>query len=258
VIVLRESSARTSEMPAIGPADDRCHRGAPHADLGDPEAARAAGAASASASTTSAIHAVAETMFAGYTAAMADAFDDLVWKLGARHPGHDYRVFTTGFVDAAHPRTGAVKRFSVIDSADWVNVIALTTGDRVVLLRQFRPGANRVCLEIPGGMIDRGEDPVAAAARELAEETGYTGGSWQLIGKVSPNPAIQSNTLYTVLARGVALTQPPTPDDGEVLAVETASLADCQRRLVDGEIDHALVVVAFAHLALRRCDLGAV
>ena len=59
-----------------------------------------------------------------------------------------------------------------------------------------------------------------------------------------------------MLARGVAPTQPPAPDDGEVLAVETASLADCQRLVLAGEIDHALVVVAFAHLALRRCELA--
>jgi ADP-ribose pyrophosphatase len=199
---------------------------------------------------------VAENNSARYTAHMSEP-PRLAWTLGARLPGHDYRVFKTGFVDGIHPHTGAVKRFSVIDCADWVNVLALTDDRRVVLLRQFRPGINKVCLEIPGGIIDPGEDPCEAAARELAEETGYTGASLEVIGRVAPNPAIQSNTLYTVLMRGVALTQPPTPDDGEVLAVETASLAECQRRVVDGEIDHALVVVAFAHLALLHCDLAA-
>ena len=189
---------------------------------------------------------------------MSDGHDDLIWKLGARLPGHDYRIFTTGFVEAAHPRTGALKRFSLIECVDWVNVIALTDTGRVVLIRQYRPGTNQVCLEIPGGMMEPGEDPCTAAARELAEETGYTGGSLQVLGRVAPNPAIQNNALYTVLARGVALTRPPAPDDGEVLTVETCALADCQRRILTGEIDHALVVVAFAHLALRLCDLGAV
>jgi 8-oxo-dGTP pyrophosphatase MutT (NUDIX family) len=180
---------------------------------------------------------------------MAD--DELVWKLGARSPGHDYRIFSTGFVEAIHPRTGVAKRFSLIHCADWVNVLALTEDDRFVLLRQFRIGTARVGLEIPGGLIDPGEDPIAAGARELAEETGYTGGTYELIGTVAPNPALQGNTLYTVLARGVRLTQAPDPDDGEVLAVETATRDACRRYLRDGAIEHALVQVAFGHLAFR-------
>ena len=184
---------------------------------------------------------------------MAD--DDLIWKLGARLPGHDYKVFTTGFIEAHHPRTGATRRFSQIVCPDWVNVLALTGDDRVVLIRQYRFGTNQVYLEIPGGMIERGEDPCTAAARELAEETGYAGGSFELIGKVAPNPALQNNTLYTVLARGVAPRVAPRPDDGEVMTVETATLAECQRHIVDGDIDHALVIVAFAHLALRQSPL---
>lgn len=177
--------------------------------------------------------------------------DDLVWKLGEETPAHDYRVFSTAFVEGTHPQTGARKRFSLIRCQDWVNVVALTTDDRIVMLRQFRPGDARVHLEIPGGLIDPGEDPVAAAVRELAEETGYVGGNAELIGRVAPNPALQNNTLFTVRIRGVALGQAPTPDDGEVLAVTTASRADCRRWLVDGTISHALVMVAFGHLAFR-------
>ena len=188
---------------------------------------------------------VAESMYA------APMSDDLAWRLGARHPGHDYKIFRTERRDGTNPRTGATTRFSLIEAGDWVNVIALTTGGEVVMLRQYRPGIDRVCLEIPGGMIEPGEDPVAAGLRELAEETGYTGGAAELIGKVAPNPAIQNNTLYTVLVTGVALTQPPAPDPGEVLAMHTSPLSEVTRQIRDGEIEHALVVVAFAHLAFR-------
>jgi 8-oxo-dGTP pyrophosphatase MutT (NUDIX family) len=179
--------------------------------------------------------------------------DDLAWKLGARIPAADYRVFTTAFVDGIHPRTGTTKRFSLIEAVDWINVIALTPERRVVMIRQFRVGSNEVCLEIPGGMVDAGETPAEAAARELAEETGYASEHWHALGRVSPNPAIMTNHLYTFLARDAVQTAPPRPEGSEVIAVATMTLAECHAAIREGRIDHALVIAAFAHLAFQEC-----
>jgi 8-oxo-dGTP pyrophosphatase MutT (NUDIX family) len=175
---------------------------------------------------------------------------DLRWRRLAELPGHDYRIFRTHQLDAAHPATGTVHRFSLLTCGDWVNVVALTPDDRVVLLRQWRPGTDTVGYEVPGGLVDPGEAPEVAAARELEEETGYVATRWRLLGKVAPNPALQGNWLHTYLALDAIPTGLRHPDDGEVLEVLTATLPDVAEMLRDGRIEHALVAVAFGHLAL--------
>ncbi len=142
--------------------------------------------------------------------------------------------------------------FVYLDSADWVNVIALTPDREVVLIEQFRHGTGEVTLEIPGGMVDEGEEPLAAGIRELAEETGFGSGRFELIGAVTPNPAILNNRCHTVLVEDATLRGPCALDPHEEVGVRRVPLQDIARLMVEGHIHHALVIAAFHHLALRE------
>src|ERR1041384_7688331 len=121
-------------------------------------------------------------------------------KRGSRTLG-DFRIFTLRADVKVSPRTRQEHDFFVIDSVNWVNVIAVTPDQQLVMVEQYRHGSNTVELEIPGGMMDPGEtSPVATAVRELREETGYEGENARILGRILPNPAIMSNVCYTILS----------------------------------------------------------
>jgi 8-oxo-dGTP pyrophosphatase MutT (NUDIX family) len=155
---------------------------------------------------------------------------------------------------AARSRTRPDKegRFVYLDTGDWVNVVALTDDDHVVMVEQYRHGLAVVTLEIPGGMVDPGEGPLEAGLRELQEESGYGGGRARIIGKVSPNPAIMTNWCHTVLVEGVAYESKPRPEGTEELGVRLVPLSEIPALIRDGVIHHALVVAGFHHLSILR------
>ena len=136
--------------------------------------------------------------------------------------------------------------FYIIESVDWVNVIPLTETGEVVFIELHRHGTNEVSLEVPGGMIDPEDaSPMAAAAREMEEETGFRSESLVSLGVVHPNPAIQSNRCYSFVAPNARLVGPPRPDETEDIEVVRHPLSDVPGLLAEGKITHALVVACF-------------
>lgn len=150
------------------------------------------------------------------------------------------------------PRTGMEKEFCRFVFPDWVNVIATThTGD-LLLIRQYRFGTSRIEIEIPGGAVNAGEAPLAAGLRELLEETGYAGEGGRIIGKVCPNPAIQSNFCHTVLVENARQISLPRQDDMEDISTMIVPLQEVELLLAKGDIHHGLVLNALMFYSLDR------
>ncbi len=173
------------------------------------------------------------------------------WQIDEPRLLHETRIFSLR-EHQGHSQTHPAKRgaFVTLAAGDWVNVVALTDDEQVVMVEQYRHGFGGVTLEIPGGMVDGDEGPLAAGLRELAEETGYAGDGARIIGRVSPNPAIQTNWCHTVLVPAVALVGAPQPEGTEELGVRLVPRQQISDLIRRGVIHHALVVAAFHHLTL--------
>ncbi len=147
-----------------------------------------------------------------------------------------------------NPRTGEEFERLVLETPDWVNVVALTADRQLVCVEQYRFGSQSVTLEIPGGVLDRGEEHGAAARRELLEETGHTASRWTYLGAVEPNPAFQDNLCHHWLAEDAVRTQALGLDPGEDIAVRTLPVDEAVRAVHDGRIRHALVITALSRV----------
>ncbi len=167
------------------------------------------------------------------------------WPKKSSERGDNLLVCRVRFDHMQNPRTGETLRRVVLETRDWVNVIALTEDERVVVVRQFRFGSATITTEIPGGVIDRDEAPIDAARRELREECGYTAEHWTYLGAVQPNPAFHDNLCHHFLARDAKRTHPQEQDEGEDIQVDEIPLEEIRRKIRSGEIQHALVLTAF-------------
>ena len=169
-----------------------------------------------------------------------------LWRTLSETPVADCRVFKVVSQRAQNPRTGCEGEFFVIKAFDWVVALAATAVGEYLMVNQYRFGSQALSWEFPAGCLDPGEEPVAAAARELREETGFEPlGEGRVIGKFLPNPALQDNTCWIVLFDKVTDTGKTDWDPFEEMEIKRLPLEEIVKMAKDGRITHGM-----AHAAL--------
>ena len=168
------------------------------------------------------------------------------WRESKRDKIMDCRIFDV-YAAEREREDGTKGTFFLIDAPDWAGVIPVVDTDegrKFVMIRQYRHGTGHCSLEFPGGIIDKGEDPVLAVHRELLEETGYAADMILPLGTLSPNPAMMTNSFHAFIAEDCRLVRPQVLDeqeDIEVVLVPELEAID----LVGGEdMGHALMTAA--------------
>ncbi|MDR1413768.1 MAG: NUDIX hydrolase [Puniceicoccales bacterium] len=139
---------------------------------------------------------------------------------------------------------GKIGDFFMIDCNDWVQVVAEADDGRVVLVEQYRFGVENFSLEFPGGGMEPGEDPVEAAKRELEEETGFCGESAEVISKIYPNPAIQTNAMHVVLVKNCRRMRDTNFDEFEDLSTSLLTRRELLDAIATGKIYHCIAIAA--------------
>ena len=169
------------------------------------------------------------------------------WKiLGSKYLHPRFRL------DTCELPNGNLLEATIFEFRSWANILAITKNRQVVLIKQYRHGVQDVLWEIPGGVVEDSENPLEGVKRELLEETGYTTSHIIQVGKLYPNPALQTNTMYCFLALDVEKVNEQNLDDGEDIEVHLVPLDELIAMTKRGEFPHALQVAAlfqvFAYL----------
>jgi ADP-ribose pyrophosphatase len=174
---------------------------------------------------------------------MTDPSPQLPWECDHSEPGPEILLFKTRYNWMRNPRNDATLKTLVLEGRDWVNVAATTPAGKIVVVRQFRFGTGRTTTELPAGLVEADEVPLAAAQRELREETGYTTDDWVALGSVDANAAFLNNQCHLFLARNVVKTTETHLDPSEDILVEEISLDELKAEIKSGRFSNALSVL---------------
>ena len=158
------------------------------------------------------------------------------WRVTASRHIHKDRWISLRADDCVTDEGAVVAPYYILEYPDWVEIVALDADNNVLLVRQYRHGLGDISTELPAGGMDPGEtDPVAAAGRELLEETGCAG-TLSLVGESRPNAGTHTNRTHIVLARDVVRVAEPKDDPGERIETLWVSAAEAIRMALAGEL----------------------
>lgn len=187
---------------------------------------------------------------------MSDSSDSIVgesepqaWEILRRTTHADCRVFSVQRKRCRHPERKEDVDFYSVHSRPFVNVLAVTPDRQLVLVNQFRFGVEDFSLEVPGGLVDPGEEALEAGIRELKEETGFVGKNARVIGDVWTNPAIMDNICSFVLVEEAVRNGSAQWDEHEEIGVSVAPIDQVMEWARNGKIRHGLILNGLFFLA---------
>jgi 8-oxo-dGTP pyrophosphatase MutT (NUDIX family) len=170
----------------------------------------------------------------------------------------DYKIFDVSSSER-ESENGKRGTFYLVNSLDWAGVIPVVdtaAGRMIVMIRQYRHGTGRLCLEFPGGTVEKGEDPALAVDRELTEETGYKAEFIVPLGMLSPNPAFMTNTFHAFVAEGCSFIREQTLDEHEEIEVSLVPEREAIDLVGAEDYGHALMTAAlFLYMRYRGFSL---
>lgn len=180
---------------------------------------------------------------------------DLTWKTLSSEYVHKGPWATLRIDKCEMPNGHIVDDYYVLEYGTWVNGVAITEDNKVLMVEQYRHAAEIISLEIPGGVVDAGENPQEALRRELLEETGYQFDNFELLCVVYPNPSTGNNQAYSYLAKGGRKVQEQALDDAEDIIVKEYTIAEIKQLLAENKIAQAMHCTALFYGLMKLGEL---